>query len=97
MFFEHQSFHCSLPDSLNKNVQVYKEFKIVFGSIQVLKQIARKNLKRAYLPFNSIKTFRAEEDKMSVFIGITQYKDHEDILVRFSLTIRLWQPACDLH
>src|SRR2546423_15342912 len=68
-------------------------------SIKALKQIVRKNLKRAFFPFNSIKTFHAEEYKMSVFTSITQHKEimlHQGILVRFSLTIRLWQPACDL-
>ena len=45
--------------------------------------------------FNSIKTFRAEEYKMSVFIGITQHKEimlHEDIFSPIFMTIRLWQP-----
>ena len=89
-------------DSLqSKIVLATKGFKTSFWiSIKVIKQIVRKNLKRAFFPFNSIKTFRAKEYKISVFIGITQHKEvmlHEHTLVRFPLTIRLWQPACDLR
>jgi hypothetical protein len=59
-----------------------KVFIAIYYVLEIKMLNYTKNLKRAFLPFNSIKTFRAEEYKMSVFIGITQHKEimlHEDI------------------